>query len=277
MDEGLGGRTDGGENARPSTLHPSTPPPCIPPSNSRAPLLRQHGYDQVLRDDGAVVTTGTFDGVHLGHQAILRYLAQRADERGGTATVVTFHPHPREVLSDEPIPLLTTIDERADLLAAHGVGRFVVLPFTRALSLMEPEQYVREVLMERVGLGEIVIGYDHRFGRARVGDRALLERMGARSGFSVDVIPEQTEAGVTLSSSEVRRALQAGEARRATALLGRPYSFAGLVVRGDGRGHTIGFPTANVQPEHARKLIPATGVYAVRARLESGGEGRGTA
>jgi riboflavin kinase/FMN adenylyltransferase len=235
-------------------------------------LLRQHGYDHLRRDDQSVVTTGTFDGVHLGHQAILRYLKERAEERGGLATVVTFHPHPREVLSDEPVPLLTTIDERADLLAEHGVGRFVVLPFTRALSLLEPERYVREVLMEQVGLGEIVIGYDHRFGRGRVGDRALLEKMGERAGFSVDVIPEQIAGGVTLSSSEVRRALQAGEARRAAEMLGRPYSFAGLVVRGDGRGQTIGFPTANVQPEHPHKLIPAVGVYAVRVRTEGGGD-----
>ena len=234
-------------------------------------MIRQIGFEEVVRDDRAVLTTGTFDGVHLGHQAILRYLVGRAQEVGGVSTVVTFDPHPREVLGGPPVPLLTTLDERADLVEALGVERFVVLPFTRDLSLLEPEAYVEEVLLGQVGLREIVIGHDHRFGRHRRGDHALLEALGARHGFTVDVIPEQVVKGVTVSSTQVRQALQeSGDARQAAALLGRPYSFAGTVVRGDQRGRVLGFPTANLRPQHPRKLLPKPGVYAVRCEARPG-------
>src|SRR5690606_19504755 len=134
-------------------------------------MTRDHGYDEIQRDGRSVLTTGTFDAVHLGHQAILRYLVRRAAEVGGKPTVVTFHPHPREVLADDPVPLLTTLDERADLMEGLGLDRFVVLPFTRDLWLLEPEDYVEDVLMGVIGMQEIVIGYDHRFGRNRRGDR----------------------------------------------------------------------------------------------------------
>ncbi|MGB3541296.1 bifunctional riboflavin kinase/FAD synthetase [Rubrivirga sp.] len=225
-------------------------------------------------DPRSVITTGTFDGVHLGHQAIIHYLVERAGD-GGVPTVVTFDPHPREVLLGQPIPLLTTLGERADALEALGVQRFVVVPFSRDLSLLEPEDYVRDVLVETVGMREIVIGYDHRFGRKARGDRAMLEALGPVLGFSVDVIPEQIEDDVTVSSTEVRRLLlEDGDATRAAHLLGRPYRITGTVVRGDQRGRTIGYPTANVRPGDARKLVPKRGVYAVRVRsadLEAGG------
>lgn len=225
----------------------------------------------IVRDDRSVVTTGTFDGVHLGHQAILRYLVARAHEQGGVPTVVTFDPHPREVVGGHAVPLLTTLDERAALLASYGVERFVVLPFTRDLSMLEPEAYVEQVLRETIGLREIVIGYDHRFGRGRSGGRETLEALGARDGFSVDVIPEQIEHGVTVSSTQIRRLLlETGDAEAAAALLGRPYRLAGTVVHGDGRGRLVGFPTANVQPADPRKLLPRVGVYAVRALLPDG-------
>lgn len=232
-------------------------------------MIRETG-PAITRDDASVVTTGTFDGVHLGHQAILRYLVDRARAIGGVPTVVTFSPHPREVVTGEPVPLLTTLDERADLLEALGVERFVVLPFSRDLSLLEPEAYVEDVLRGTVGLREIVIGYDHRFGRGRAGDRATLERLGARDGFSVDVIPEQVERGITVSSTQIRRLLEAGDAAGAAALLGRPYRITGTVVHGDARGRLLGVPTANVEPTHRRKVVPKLGVYAVRATLRDG-------
>ena len=223
------------------------------------------------RDDQSVLTTGTFDGVHLGHQEILRYLVQRADEVGGVPTVVSFDPHPREVLGGGHIPLLTTLEERAELLDSLGIERFVVLSFTRDLSLLEPEAYVEEVLIEQVGLREIVIGYDHRFGKGRAGDRSTLERLGSRHGFSVDVIPAHLEAGMTVSSSLIRRQLEdEGAAGEAARLLGRPYALVGTVVAGDQRGRTIGFPTANVRLDDPRKLVPRVGVYAVQAELASG-------
>ena len=237
----------------------------------------------IVRDDRAVVTTGTFDGVHLGHRAIVAYLVDRARAAGGVPTVVTFSPHPREVITGERVPLLTTLDERADLLEALGVERFVVLPFSRALSQLSAQDYVDDVLLGQVGMREIVVGYDHRFGRAREGSRETLDRIGAARGFSVDVIPEQITGagegvsadgptpGVTVSSSEIRRRLlDDGDAAGAALLLGRPYQIRGPVVKGDQRGRTIGFPTANVQPSDPAKLVPKTGVYAVRVRLRSG-------
>ena len=232
-------------------------------------MTREVG-DAIRTDAQSVVTTGTFDGVHRGHQAIVRYLVDRARDIGGVPTVVTFDPHPREVILGHTIPLLTTLGERADALEALGVERFVVVPFSRDLSLLEPEDYVADVLAGRVGMREIVVGYDHRFGRKARGDRALLERLGTDLGFSVDVIPEQVDGDVTVSSTEVRRLLADGRAQRAAELLGRPYRLSGTVVRGDGRGRTIGVPTANVRPGDARKLIPGRGVYAVRAVLDDG-------
>ena len=238
-------------------------------------MTRERG-DAVRPDGRSVVTTGTFDGVHVGHRAIVRYLVERAAAVGGVPTVVTFDPHPREVLTGHAVPLLTTLDERADALEALGVERFVVLPFSRDLSLLEPEAYVRDVLVGRVGMREIVIGYDHRFGRKARGDRALLEALGPDLGFSVDVIPEQVLGDVTVSSTEVRRQLaEAGDAAQAARLLGRPYRITGTVVRGDGRGRTIGVPTANVQPADPRKLVPREGVYAVRVALPDGAEAGG--
>ena len=216
-------------------------------------------------DRQSVVTTGTFDGVHRGHQAIVRYLVARARAVGGVPTVVTFDPHPREVLLGHPIPLLTTLDERASALERLGVERFVVVPFSRDLSLLEPEAYVADVLANGIGMREIVIGYDHRFGRKARGDRALLEALGDQLGFTVDVIPEQVDGDVTVSSTEIRRLLAAGDPARAAELLGRPYSLSGTVVRGDQRGRTLGYPTANLRLADARKLVPRLGVYAVRA------------
>ena len=235
-------------------------------------MTREDG-EAIVRAPQSVITTGTFDGVHRGHQAIIRYLVERSRSVGGVPTVVTFDPHPREVLTGAAVPLLTTLGERAALLESLGVERFVVLPFTRDLSLLEPEDYIREVLVGRVGMREIVIGYDHRFGRKARGNRALLESLAASLGFTVDVIPEQVEGDVTVSSTEIRRLLaEEGDAARAAVLLGRPYRIMGTVVRGDGRGRTIGYPTANLQPSTERKLVPAVGVYAVQATLPDGGE-----
>ena len=236
-------------------------------------MKRQIGLGEITKDDCSVLTVGTFDGVHLGHQAIIRYLNERAAKVDGCSVVVSFDPHPREVVLGKHVPLLTTLEERGDLLEAFGVERFVVLPFTRDLSNLSPRDYVEQVLIETIGLREIVIGYDHRFGRDRAGDRATLEALGAEHGFSVDVIPEQnlpsTRSGgvheVTVSSSEIRRLLaEEGDVARAAELLGWPYALTGTVIRGDQRGRTIGYPTANLRVHGDRKLVPKPGVYAVR-------------
>ncbi|MEM1043845.1 MAG: bifunctional riboflavin kinase/FAD synthetase [Bacteroidota bacterium] len=234
-------------------------------------MKRQFGLDEITRDDRSVLTVGTFDGVHRGHQAILAYLRERAAKVDGQSVVVSFDPHPREVVLGEQVPLLTTLDERADLLESFGIDRFVVLPFTRDLSNLEPDPYVEDILIETVGLREAVIGYDHRFGRNRAGSRETLEALGARHGFSVDVIPEQLVHEATVSSSRIRKLLaDAGDVATAADLLGRPYALTGTVVRGRARGRTIGYPTANLRVRGKRKLVPKLGVYAVR--VETGGQ-----
>lgn len=238
-------------------------------------MKREFGLDQIRHDSTSVVTVGTFDGVHVGHQAIIRYLVNRAADKDGTSVVVSFSPHPREVVHGEEVPLLTTIDERADALSELGVDRFIIVPFTKEFSQLTAEQFVSEILVDRIGLQEIVIGYDHAFGRDRRGDADLLERLGSRYGFSVDVIPPQVVEEHVVSSSEIRDLIGKGDVATAAQLLSRRYSLRGTVVKGDGRGSQIGFPTANLQVDHPRKVVPAVGVYAVEVRILSRNDSRG--
>ncbi|PSQ98833.1 MAG: bifunctional riboflavin kinase/FAD synthetase [Bacteroidetes bacterium QS_9_68_14] len=239
-------------------------------------MKRETGPDQIERAPASVVSVGTFDGVHVGHQAVVRYLTERAAEQSGPATVLSFDPHPRAVITGEAVPLLTTPAERADLLEAAGLDRFVLMPFTENFSQIEARDYVLDVLVGQVGMQEIVIGYDHRFGKGREGDATLLREMAPAHGFAVDVIgAQEVEALGVASSSRIRELLgEEGNAEQAASLLGRPYAVTGTVERGEGRGREIGFPTANVRPGDARKLMPKGGVYAVRALLENETESR---
>ncbi len=228
-----------------------------------------YGLDQTTRDDNAVVTVGTFDGVHRGHQAILRYLIGLARRKGGRSVAVSFNPHPREVVQGVAVPLLTTVEERAALFEALGLDRFVVLPFTKAFARLSAEAFVEDVLVRGIGLTEIVIGHDHGFGRGRGGDARLLEQLGQRHGFTVDVIPTQVVAEHIVSSTEIRRRLvDEGAVQEAARLLGRCYGLEGTVVPGAQRGRVIGFPTANLVVNHPRKVIPKNGVYAVRVGID---------
>lgn len=221
------------------------------------------GQEQIERNPASVVTIGTFDGVHRGHLAIMEYLMERARAQQGASTVVTFEPHPREVVQNVSVPLLTTVDERAAILREIGIDRFIVIPFTREFSRLPARAFVHDVLFKQVGLQEVVIGYDHAFGHDREGDARLLEELGRTLGFGVDVIPAQVVHSHVVSSSEVRRALQEGRVDDAASMLGRRYEASGVVVEGDARGRTIGFPTANLQVDVSRKIVPADGVYAV--------------
>ncbi len=236
-------------------------------------MKRLHGLDEVCRDSASVLTVGTFDGVHLGHQAILRYLQERAAALGGISAVLSFHPHPREIVEETALSLLTTIDERADLMATMGLGQLIVLPFTKEFSRLSAEAFVEDVLVRGIGAREIVIGYDHAFGRDRRGNADLLRALGAKHGFAVDMIPARIVAEQTVSSRKIRQLLEeAGDVAAAATMLGRPYSLEGKVVRGAGRGRDLGFPTANMAITHPRKAIPAHGVYAVRVRRRSKGQ-----
>lgn len=213
-------------------------------------------------DPATVLTVGTFDGVHVGHQTILQYLRERAQHQQGTATVLTFDPHPRTLLTGTRTPLLTTVGERATLLSQAGIERLVVLPFTHELAAMEAEDYVRDVLVGQIGLREMVVGYDHAFGRARRGNTNLLRAMSVAMDFSVDQMPAALVDDAVVSSTRIRTALiERGAVDEVRAFLGRRYKLSGVVVKGDQRGRLIGFPTANLQVDPA-KLIPLNGVYA---------------
>ncbi len=221
-----------------------------------------------------VLTVGTFDGVHRGHWAVLEEIARRAAAAGGRSVLVTFEPHPLEVVNPEAAPrLLTLPDEKRAVLAQSAVDHVAFLPFTHELALYSPARFVREVLERRFDVGELVIGYDHGFGRGRSGDVELLRGLGREDGFSVDVVPAVMMDGHPVSSTLIRRAVAGGDLETARRGLGRWYSATGPVVRGAGRGRGIGVPTANLAPFPARKLLPPEGVYAARVSVE--GERRG--
>ncbi len=215
---------------------------------------------------GSCITVGTFDGVHLGHWAVLQRLCESAEEAGLLSVLVTFDPHPLKIVRPEAAPrLLTTPNEKKEILTLSGLDYAVFLSFTRTLSVYLPEEFVRDVLLARFGLRRLVVGYDHGFGRGRQGDAETMCRIGARYGFEVEVMDPVMMNDGAISSSRIRTALLKGEMEVAARGLGRPYSLAGIVVHGEGRGRTLGFATANVSVGHEDKLLPRQGIYAVRA------------
>ena len=219
---------------------------------------------------GTVVTVGTFDGVHLGHAAILREIERRAEARGMHSVLLTFDRHPLTVVRPEHAPpLLTTPNEKKQILAQFGIDYVAFVAFTQSLSRYTPEEFVRALLVDRLRARELVIGHDHGFGRDRSGDEDTLRALGARYGFDVDVVDGVVVNGEPVSSTRIRRLLAEGRVDTAALALGRPYSMTGSVVHGMGRGRTLGFPTANIAPPTADKLLPAEGIYAVRANLRT--------
>lgn len=222
--------------------------------------------------DGTVCTVGTFDGVHRGHRLVLERLAERAKAHALPAVLVTFEPHPLEVVNPAAAPALLTLgDEKSEVLAESPLDYVVVLPFTKALARLEAAEFVDVVLRERLGVRELLIGHDHGFGRARSGDADVLRALGEARGFDVEMV-EAVEGsdGRTISSTTIRRAIAGGDLARAADGLGRPYSISGTVRAGDRRGRTLGFPTLNLGPAPARKLLPPEGVYAVRVQTPRG-------
>ncbi len=226
-----------------------------------------------LPDDGrgTVITVGTFDGVHRGHWAVLQEIRRRARESGRRSVLVTFHPHPLKIVRPDSAPqLLTTPTEKKEILAETGLDYAVFLPFNHILAAYSPQRFVKEILVERLGVQELVIGYDHGFGKGRSGDVETLQRIGEELGFGVDVVSPIWAGETAVSSTRIRKALLEGNVEGAREGLGRPYCVRGLVVRGDGRGRKLGFPTANLFVPVNGKLIPPPGVYAVRGCLKRG-------
>lgn len=217
----------------------------------------------------AVITIGTFDGVHLGHQKIIAQMKAEAERIGGETVIITFHPHPRKVIqANKDVRLLTTIEERIALLSAAGIDHLVIVPFTQGFSELEPREYVETFLKKRCNPAVVIIGYDHKFGKGRKGDYKLLEDYSARGYFELKEIPQHVINHVTVSSTRIRDYIQQGDVAKANELLGYDFSFEGVVVKGDQLGRTLGFPTANIEVLNKEKIIPGNGIYAVQVSLE---------
>lgn len=224
-----------------------------------------HGIDDFSQLQYAVVTSGTFDGVHLGHQKIFSRLREIASRNFGETVVLTFWPHPRLVLhpEDEGLKLLNTFEEKADLLKDQGIQHLIRIPFTKEFSQLSSEEFISQILVKTIGTRKLVIGYDHHFGKNREGSFEQLKMDAPRYGFDVEEIPRQEVDHVAVSSTKIRKALDAGDVETAMHFLGQPYRLTGRIVTGDRIGRTLGFPTANIEIDTKYKLIPAHGIYAV--------------
>jgi riboflavin kinase/FMN adenylyltransferase len=219
-----------------------------------------------------VITVGTFDGVHRGHRDVIERLVARSHQLGIPSVLVTFDPHPLEIVNPSAAPLLlTTHDEKLEVLAETGIDYMAVVPFTAELAAYSAEAFVELILRRCFRLRELLIGYDHGFGRQRAGNVGVLRTLGERDGFQVDVVDAvSTSEGQSVSSTSIRRAVAGGDLERAAESLGRLYSVSGRVVPGAQRGRTIGFPTINLGAPPPRKLLPPEGVYAVRVQTAGG-------
>lgn len=218
----------------------------------------------------SVVTTGTFDGVHLGHKVILNRLKEVAKKHGGETLILTFFPHPRMVLypDQNDLRLLNTIEERISLLKKTGIDHLIIHPFSKEFSRLSSIEFVRDVLVSKLNTHKLVIGYDHHFGRNREGTFEHLQEYGPLYGFDVEEIPAQEIQQINISSTKVRNSLLEGEINAANQFLGYNYFIKGTVVDGDKVGRKIGFPTANIRLNEWYKLVPAKGVYAVKVAIE---------
>lgn len=217
----------------------------------------------------AVITIGTFDGVHTGHASILHQLRQEAARIDGETVIVTFFPHPRKVVKggSGDIRLINTLEEKIALLAWQRIDHLVIVPFTEAFSQMTAEEYIEDFLIARFHPHTVIIGYDHRFGKGRQGDYHLLEKFSNTKHFHLEEIPVHLLDEVSVSSTRIREAILRADIDTANQLLGYPFFFSGTVVKGNRLGRTLGFPTANLQPDNEEKLLPADGIYAVEAVL----------
>lgn len=216
-----------------------------------------------------ILTQGTFDGVHFGHQQILKRVVKEAKENGGESVLLTFFPHPRLVLypNDNDLKLLNSLEERIELVEELGVDHMVILPFTKDFSRLTPEEFVKDILVNKLKLKKLIIGYDHRFGKNRRGSFKDMQRFSKLYDFELEEISAQEISDCTVSSTKIRTALLEGDVQEASVLMGRPYTIRGEVMHGSKKGKELGYPTANIHVDAAYKLIPANGVYAVTIKL----------
>lgn len=232
--------------------------------------MKEHkGANAFQSDYGTVITIGTFDGVHAGHQKIIERLVATARMSELESAILTFFPHPRMVLQKESdIKLINTIEERKQILEKSGLDHLVVHPFTHQFSRLTALEFVRDILVNKLKAKKVIIGYDHRFGRNRTADINTLREFGERFGFDVEEISQQDVEDVAVSSTKIRKALMEGRVERANNYLQHPFTLTGTVVKGKGLGRDFGYPTANLHIEEGYKLIPKNGVYVVRAIID---------
>lgn len=235
-----------------------------------AEIMQVHySIDSLPRFRNAVITIGTFDGVHLGHRQVIERLKAEAAQAGGEAVIITFHPHPRKIVSSAilGIRLINTLDERIALLEQLGIDHLVVTPFTEAFANQEAESYIRDFLVAKFNPHTIIIGYDHRFGRDRLGDYRLLEKCADSLDYQLKEIPKHILDHISISSTNIREAILHTDTATSNKLLGYTFFFSGKVVHGDKLGRELGYPTANLKVENEEKIVPGNGIYAVYAEL----------
>lgn len=224
-----------------------------------------HHLSEFKKLDNAVATIGTFDGVHYGHQKIIKRLCELAKSTGGESVILTFFPHPRMIIDPEnqDLKLINTIEEKIKILSELGVDHLIITPFTRDFSNLSPADYIKNILVDTIGIKQLIVGYDHRFGKDRKGGLQELEMLSKQFDYKIEEIAEQDVDDVGVSSTKIRKALLNGEVALAANYLGYNFSIHGRVIKGDKIGRTIGFPTANIFLEETYKLIPSDGIYAV--------------
>ncbi len=220
--------------------------------------------DEFQKLPNAIVTIGTFDGVHLGHRKILNRLKETSKEENGESVVITFWPHPRKVLQGaDSLKLLLTLEEKIEMIASCGIDHLLLIPFTKEFSATTSEDFIQKILIDKIGTKKLVIGYDHKFGKNREGSFEYLKENASRIGFQVEEIPREDIEHNAISSTAIREALSKNNVSKATTLLGRPYSVKGKVVEGTKLGRELGYPTANIEVEDPEKILPADGIYTV--------------
>jgi riboflavin kinase/FMN adenylyltransferase len=224
---------------------------------------------EVTHDDNTIITLGTFDGIHVGHRFIIEEVVKKAADLVGRSFLITYHPHPRKVITGQnQIDLLSTPSEKIEIFETLGIENVLIVNFTKKFSQLTPEKFIDKFVVKGIGAKEIVIGYDHHFGKGRDGNKDFLKTMGHKFGFNVTIIPEYKLNNITVSSSIIRHTLLEGDLSNANEYLGRQYAFTGTVIEGDKRGRELGYPTANLKLDDEDKLLPAIGIYAVEVTLK---------
>jgi riboflavin kinase / FMN adenylyltransferase len=229
----------------------------------------RYSLDEIGRNPKSVVTVGTFDGMHVAHRKILDTLAEKTGAMGGRSVVITFKPHPQEILGKQNVELLMTEEERVGMMSEAGIDEICLLHFDRDFSLVTAEDFLVELVNKKIGLHELVLGYNHTFGHKAKGTVEFAREVGNRTGFKVDFVDKVLIDGTIVSSSNIRRLLKEGNVSLANRMLGRSYSLEGFVIRGNGRGKLLGYPTANLKLADERLLVPSFGVYIVEVIAES--------